>query len=107
MSQSDVAERMGTSQPAVARLESGHKPSLKTLERYAEAVGMKVEIITPRRWLTSECRGRESIYRWVDSKSFPARRVGRLLRFRLSEVDEWVKNDGESDSETHSPSKTA
>ena len=29
---------------AVACLESGHKPSLKTLERYAEAVGMKVEI---------------------------------------------------------------
>jgi hypothetical protein len=28
----------------VARLESGHKPSLKTLERYAEAVGMKVDI---------------------------------------------------------------
>lgn len=44
LSQSDVAERMGTSQPTVARLESGHKPSLKTLERYAEAVGMKVEI---------------------------------------------------------------
>lgn len=44
LSQSDVAARMGTSQPAVARLESGHKPSLKTLERYAEAVGMKVEI---------------------------------------------------------------
>lgn len=44
LSQSDVAERMGTSQLTVARLESGHKPSLKTLERYAEAVGMKVEI---------------------------------------------------------------
>jgi DNA-binding XRE family transcriptional regulator len=44
LSQREVAERMGTSQPAVARLESGHKPSLKTLERYAEAVGMKVEI---------------------------------------------------------------
>ena len=44
MSQSEVAARMGTSQPTVARLESGHKPSLKTLERYAEAVGMRVEI---------------------------------------------------------------
>ncbi len=44
LSQSDVAERMGTSQPAVARLESGRKPTLKALERYAEAVGMKVEI---------------------------------------------------------------
>ena len=33
---------------------------------------------------------KESIYRWVGAKGFPARRVGRLLRFRLSEVDEWV-----------------
>jgi|TARA_Y100000031_G_scaffold58874_1_gene66438 predicted transcriptional regulator len=44
LSQKEVADRMGTSQPTVARLESGHKPSLKSLERYAEAVGMKVEI---------------------------------------------------------------
>ena len=50
LSQSDVAVRMGTSQPAVARLESGHKPSLKTLERYAEAVGMKVEIHLVADW---------------------------------------------------------
>ena len=33
---------------------------------------------------------RDSIYRWVEAKDFPAHRVGRLLRFRLSEVDEWV-----------------
>ncbi|MDP7216559.1 MAG: helix-turn-helix transcriptional regulator [Rhodospirillales bacterium] len=44
LSQKEVADRMGTSQPTVACLESGHKPSLKSLERYAEAVGMKVEI---------------------------------------------------------------
>ncbi len=34
---------------------------------------------------------KDSIYRWVDSKSFPAHRVGRLLRFKLSEVDDWVR----------------
>ena len=44
LTQEEVAERMGTSQLTVARLESGHKPSLKTIERYAEAVGMKVDI---------------------------------------------------------------
>ena len=42
--------------------------------------------------------GKDSIYRWVDSKDFPAHRVGRLLRFRLSEVDEWVRTGGGSDS---------
>lgn len=34
---------------------------------------------------------KESIYRWIDRRGFPAHRVGRLLRFRLSEVDEWVR----------------
>jgi excisionase family DNA binding protein len=36
----------------------------------------------------------ESIDRWIDSKGFPAHRVGRLLRFKLSEVDEWVTASG-------------
>ena len=40
--------------------------------------------------------GRDSIYRWVDSRDFPAHKVGRLLRFRLSEVDEWAKSGGGS-----------
>lgn len=35
---------MGTSQLAVARLESGSKPSFRTLERFAETVDKKVEI---------------------------------------------------------------
>ena len=35
---------------------------------------------------------KDSIYRWVDSKGFPAHRVGRLLRFKLSEVDDWVRS---------------
>ena len=42
---------------------------------------------------------RDSIYRWVEAKDFPAHRVGRLLRFRLSEVDDWVKAGGRSDTE--------
>lgn len=46
---------------------------------------------------------KESIDRWVDSKAFPAHRVGRLLRFKLSEVDEWVHNSGGDDPETILP----
>lgn len=37
---------------------------------------------------------KDSIYRWVETKGFPAHRVGRLFRFKLSEVDEWVKQGG-------------
>lgn len=50
---------------------------------------------------------RESVYRWVDSKGFPAHRVGRLLRFKLSEVDEWVKNRGAVDSDRVHPPRTS
>ncbi len=49
---------------------------------------------------------KESIYRWVDAKESPTRRVGRLLRFRLSEVDEWVKAGG-SDPEGSPSSNSA
>jgi len=39
---------------------------------------------------------KESVYRWVEGKGLPAHRVGRLLRFKLSEVDGWVKRGGGS-----------
>jgi DNA-binding XRE family transcriptional regulator len=45
LTQEQVAFRMGTTQSVVARIESGHPlPSLRTLRRYASAVGSKVEI---------------------------------------------------------------
>jgi predicted transcriptional regulator len=45
LSQAEVAERMGTSQPAVARLEAGSVDvRLSTLERYAAAVGRRLEV---------------------------------------------------------------
>ena len=43
MSQTEVAARMGTSQSAVARLESGHADvRASTLERYAAAIGSQI-----------------------------------------------------------------
>jgi predicted transcriptional regulator len=45
LSQAEVAARMGTSQPAVARLEAGGMDvRLSTLERYAAAVGRRLEL---------------------------------------------------------------
>lgn len=48
LTQAQVAERLGVSQPAVARIESGKNVSLKTLRRYAKALGCTVKIeLTP------------------------------------------------------------
>lgn len=49
LSQAQVAERMGTKAPAIARLESAlatgkHSPSLSTLRKYAAALGKRVEV---------------------------------------------------------------
>ena len=46
LSQAEVAERMGTSQSAIARLESGRsRPSTRTLRKFAEATGMKLRFV--------------------------------------------------------------
>ena len=47
LTQAQLAERMGVSQPAIAKLESGKSVSLNTLKRYAQATGtrLKVEFI--------------------------------------------------------------
>ena len=40
LSQGEVAQRMGTTQSVVARLESGRRPpSMRTVQRFAQAVG--------------------------------------------------------------------
>jgi predicted transcriptional regulator len=40
LSQAEVAQRMGTTQSVVARLESGRRPpALRTVQRVAQAVG--------------------------------------------------------------------
>ena len=49
LTQADVAQRMGVSQPVLARIESSlgsrnHAPSLNTLRRYAQACGKRLVI---------------------------------------------------------------
>lgn len=47
---------------------------------------------------------RDSVYRWIEERGLPAHRVGRLFRFKLSEVDEWVRTG--SSGEVDNPSRT-
>ncbi|MCI5896832.1 MAG: helix-turn-helix transcriptional regulator [Candidatus Aphodousia sp.] len=48
LTQTEVAKRMGTVQPAVARLEGklnrGIYPSVTTLQKYAQAMGLTIDI---------------------------------------------------------------
>jgi transcriptional regulator with XRE-family HTH domain len=47
LSQADVAVRIGTTQSAIARLESPsakHSPSIATLRRYASALGYRLQV---------------------------------------------------------------
>ena len=47
LTQAQVAEKIGTTQSAVARMESGkgkHSPSLATLTRYADALECRLEV---------------------------------------------------------------
>lgn len=35
---------------------------------------------------------RFTVYKWVERLSLPAHKIGRLLKFRKSEIDEWVES---------------
>lgn len=37
---------------------------------------------------------RDTVYRWIEAKRMPAHRIGRLWKFKLSEVDAWVRTGG-------------
>jgi len=37
---------------------------------------------------------KETVYRWIEAKSLPAHRLGRLWKFKLSEIDEWICGGG-------------
>ena len=36
---------------------------------------------------------KDTVYKWISEKKLPAHRVGKLWKFKISEVDEWVTKD--------------
>ncbi len=44
---------------------------------------------------------RFTVYKWVKRHNLPAHRIGRLLKFRKPEVDEWVENQDDRRSDLH------
>lgn len=37
---------------------------------------------------------RDTVYRWIEHRGLPAHKIGRLWKFKLSEVDAWVRGGG-------------
>lgn len=37
---------------------------------------------------------RETILNWINKKNMPAHKAGKLWRFDMNEVDEWIKTGG-------------
>jgi excisionase family DNA binding protein len=50
------------------------------------------------RWLsmTEICQhlgiSRDTAIKWINKNNMPAHKIGRLWKFKISEVDEWIKN---------------
>lgn len=44
---------------------------------------------------------RNTMYKWIDRKSLPGHRIGRLWKIRVNEVDEWVRAGGGTSSSKH------
>ncbi len=37
---------------------------------------------------------KDSVYRWIGHRGLPAHKIGRLWKFKLTEIDQWVRSDG-------------
>ena len=44
LTQKDLAERMGTTQSVISRIEHGYNVSLNTIEKYAQTCGKHIEL---------------------------------------------------------------
>ena len=38
--------------------------------------------------------GRDTVLKWINERQMPAQKIGRLWKFKVSEVDAWVKSGG-------------
>jgi len=60
------------------------------------------------RWLSVEeiaahlGMNRDTIYKWIERKQMPAHKLGKLWKFKVSEVDEWIRA-GKAAEDTEKP----
>ncbi len=42
---------------------------------------------------------RDTVLNWINKQGMPAHKVGRLWKFKISEVDHWIRSGGAADTE--------
>ena len=42
---------------------------------------------------------RDTVFKWIETKDMPAHKMGRLWKFKVDEVDGWVKSGSAADKE--------
>jgi excisionase family DNA binding protein len=41
---------------------------------------------------------RETVLQWISNRNMPAHKVGRLWKFKISEVDAWIRSGGAAEN---------
>jgi len=55
-----------------------------------------LDYITTEKWSSLEeiaehlGVSKDTIYRWIATKQMPAHKIGKLWKFKISEIDKWV-----------------
>jgi len=62
------------------------------------------DAVLPEPWVSVEDIARhlgvskDTIYRWIEAQRLPAHKVGRFWKFKLQEIDEWVRAGGAAEA---------
>lgn len=40
---------------------------------------------------------RDTVFKWIDNKHMPAHKMGRQWKFKIDEVDDWIKSGASAD----------
>ncbi|MBR3909032.1 MAG: helix-turn-helix domain-containing protein [Clostridia bacterium] len=57
------------------------------------------------RWISSKEAAahlgvnKDTLQKWINKKTIPCHRVGRLWKFQISEIDNWIKSGGAADAD--------
>ncbi|AOR69474.1 transcriptional regulator [Burkholderia stabilis] len=66
---------------------------------------MEIDVMS-NRWLSvediAEYLGvsKDTVYTWINKRSMPAHRIGRLWKFKTDEIDGWVRCGGAAEPDS-------